>query len=99
MVGRIGEGAIALTPENRQRHVLIERREERFDWVDFACRCPKCGARVERFRTRDLCNQRDTVDFRIAYHFYAECRCGAWIDFIRKPAVSVDDFDMRVEAG
>jgi len=99
MVGRFGEGAVALTPAHRERYALIEHPVETFDWVDFACQCPSCGARVEGFRTKDLCNQRDRVDFRIANHFYAECRCGAWIDFIRKPAVDINDFDMRVEAG
>jgi hypothetical protein len=52
---------------------------------------------VSGFQTRDLCNQLDTLDYRIAYHFHARCRCGAWIDFIRKPARSIEDFDMHVE--
>jgi hypothetical protein len=68
-----------------------------FDWVDLKCSCPHCGRRLDSFRTRDLCNTLDTVDYRIAHHFYAECECGAWIDFIRKPARSLEDFDMRVE--
>jgi len=44
-----------------------------------------------------LCNQQDRVDHRIVQHFYAECRCGAWIDFMRKPATGIEDFDMYVE--
>ena len=99
MVGRISEGAAALTSARRERYVSIERSKEVFDWVDFACSCPSCGARVEGFRTKDLCNQADTVDFRIANHFYAECHCGAWIDFIRKPAVGINNFDMRFDVG
>jgi len=99
MVGRIGEGAAALTFVRRERHVLIERTEEAFDWVDFACLCPNCGARLDSFQTKDLCNQADTVDYRIAYHFYAECHCGAWIDFIRKPAAGINNFDMRFDVG
>jgi len=97
MVGRFGEGATALTLAHHEPHTLIDRPEESFDWVDFACPCPSCGACVKGFRTKDLCNQRDRVDFRVVQHFYAECRCGAWIDFIRKPAIDISDFEMRVE--
>jgi rubredoxin len=97
MVGRISEGSAALTAERSERHIQIERAEEAFDRVDLTCLCPNCGALVEGFRTKDLCNQLDKVDYRIAYHLYAECRCGTWIDFIRKPATSIEDFDMHVE--
>jgi hypothetical protein len=97
MVGRITEGSAALAAERSERHILIERAEDAHDHVDFTCPCPNCGARIEGFRTKDLCNQFDTVDPRIVYHFYAECRCGTWIDFIRKPAVNIEDFDMHVD--
>lgn len=98
MVGRSSDGASALEAGRSERHVCVERPEEAFDKVDFVYPCPNCGTLVDGFRTKDLCRQQDTVDFRVAYHFYAECRCGAWIDFIRKPAAGIDDFDTRVEA-
>ena len=97
MVGRINEGAAALTAARSERHIVIERTEDAFDRVDCACLCPSCGAKITTFKTKDLCNQFDTVDYRIAYHFYAECHCGTWIDFIRKPAAGIEDFDMHVE--
>jgi hypothetical protein len=65
--------------------------------VSYKCRCPSCGRELSDFRTRDLCNVRDTVDYRITYHFYAVCECGTWVDFIRKPASGIEDFDTSVE--
>ena len=91
------EGPVALEFPPEQRPPLTQPPEEDFDWVDYKCRCPDCGTEVTGFRTKDLCNQLDTVDHRIAYHFYATCPCGAWIDFIRKTARGIEDFDMYVE--
>ena len=102
MVGRMPEGAAALEAGRSEHHILIERTgqiEQTYDRVDFACLCPNCGAEITDFQTKDLCNQFDTVDYRIAYHFYAECRCGTWLDFIRKPAIGIADFEVRVETG
>lgn len=98
MSGRTGEGSAALRTCGSEHSFSIESTEGAFDWVDYTCCCPSCGALVKDFRTKDLCNQRDRVDHRIAYHFYAECACGAWLDFIRKPASGIEDFDMYVEA-
>jgi len=89
------DGSAVLPHREPQR--LGDPCEGAFDWVDYKCQCPHCGRQVNGFRTKDLCNMLDTVDYRIAHHFYAECECGAWIDFIRKPAGSADDFDMAVE--
>jgi hypothetical protein len=97
MSGRIGDGSAALTTSRSEHPLGVDSAAAAFDWVDYACCCPSCGAEIEVFRTKDLCNQRDRVDHRITYHFYAECGCGAWIDFIRKPAAGIDDFDMYVE--
>ena len=97
MSGREGEGSVTLASSRHEHRFFLEPPDSTFDWVDFKCRCPNCGAQVQTFQTKDLCNQLDTVDHRIVYHFYAECRCGAWIDFIRKPAAGIEDFDMHVE--
>ena len=89
------DGSVTLeSPDEEPQHL---DSEETFDWVDYRCSCPHCGKELNDFRTRDLCNMRDTIEYRIAYHFYAVCKCGAWIDFIRKPASNIDDFDMQVE--
>jgi len=97
MAGKKTEGPPALGSQHAQPPLATELADEHFDWVDYACPCPHCGAEVTGFQTRDLCNQLDTLDYRIVYHFHARCRCGAWIDFIRKPARSIEDFDMHVE--
>jgi hypothetical protein len=97
MAGKKTEGPVALETPHEELQPSSKPSKTTFDRVDYECPCPNCGAPVSGFRTKDLCNQFDTVDFRIAHHFYAECQCGAWIDFIRKTADSIDDFDMRVE--
>ena len=71
--------------------------EALFDWVGYQGTCPQCGAGLDKFRTKDACNQLDTVDYRTVNHFYAACACGAWIDFVRKSARDIQDFEMRVE--
>jgi hypothetical protein len=97
MAGKKTEGPATLGSHHDLPPLASDVSDERFDWVDYTCPCPRCGAEVAGFRTRDLCNQMDTLDYRIAYHFYARCRCGAWLDFMRKPADGIEDFDTRVE--
>jgi hypothetical protein len=97
MAGRGTDGSVALESPHMEPEPLHEPSEETFDWVDHECPCPNCGAPVTDFRTKDLCNMLDTVDFRIVHHFYAECKCGTWIDFIRKTADGIEDFDRRTE--
>lgn len=97
MTGKTREGSVTLEAPQKKPHFLAKPPGESFDWVDYRCRCPNCGAEVDGFRTRDLCNQLDTVDYRIAYHFYATCKCGVWIDFIRRAAQGIEDFDKYSE--
>ncbi len=97
MAAEGSDGPATLEPFAQEPQLPSKLDQGLFDWVDFKCSCPDCGRLLSGFRTRDLCNTLDTVDYRIAHHFYAECECGAWIDFIRKPAGSIEDFDMRVE--
>jgi hypothetical protein len=97
MAGKKIDGPLAVESLHEALPTARELSEPSFDRVDYECPCPNCGALVRGFRTRDLCNQLDTVDYRIAHHFYAECECGAWIDFIRRAAGGIDDFDMYVD--
>lgn len=97
MAAEGSDGPATLEPFAQEPRFSNELPEGLFDWVDFKYPCPDCGRLLGGFRTRDLCNTLDTVDYRIAQHFYAECECGAWIDFVRKPASSIEDFDMHVE--
>ena len=91
------DGSVAFESSRAELELASGLPEATLDWVDYRCPCPDCGAEVSGFRTKDLCNTLDTVDYRIAYHFYAECECGAWIDFIRKAAKGIEDFDVHVE--
>lgn len=97
MAARQTDGSVTLKSPDEEARLLSERPDATFDWIDFKCSCPNCGRALSDFRTKDLCNTLDTLDYRIAYYFYAECECGTWIDFIRKPASSIEDFDVRVE--
>lgn len=97
MTGRTIEDPVAFESPEEQRQSLGELSQSTFDWVDYQCPCPNCGAQVTDFRTRDLCNLLDTVDYRTTNHFYAMCTCGTCIDFIRKTATGIEDFDRRVE--
>jgi len=91
------DGSLTFKSAKAHSRPLPELVNKTFDWVDYRCLCPDCGAEVTGFRTRDLCNVLDTVDYRITNHFYATCKCGTCIDFIRKPAKGIEDFDRHVE--
>jgi hypothetical protein len=97
MPGSEYDGSAALSPSESLYAAGDEVLDNGFDWVDFRLPCPRCGVEIRDFKTKDLCRQHDMVDYRLIQHFYAECDCGAWIDFIRKPAIGLDDFEMYVE--
>jgi len=65
-----------------------------FDTVNVEINCPKCGAAVDDFQSKDgACDlvliEPDAVD-----HFYSGCpRCGGWISFNR----SYKPIESRVE--
>jgi len=70
-----------------------------FDWVKFEMNCPKCGGKVDGFQTKDLDRSLSVVEINDINNFYAPCdKCGAWIEFDRRPAArsSIADFDMTV---
>ena len=97
IAGRSIDGPVTLDSPEAEPQLLSELAEKTFDWVDYQCSCPNCGAEVTGFRTRDLCNLFDTVDYRITNHFYTTCACGTCIDFIRKRAKGIEDFAGHVE--
>lgn len=70
-----------------------------FDWVNFKCECPECGAEVSGFQTKDLECELQTVEPQLLDHFYSSCgRCGTWIDFYREELRGktwLDDFRME----
>ena len=57
-----------------------------FDYVDFECACPACGALVSGFQTKDTDCLMDTVAVGEARHFYSDCpECDAWVEFTLEP--------------
>ena len=97
MPGKKNEGSTAVPPFRGSPCRTPDSAERTFDWVEYTCPCPNCGAEVDGFQTKDLCRQLDRIDYRTVYHFYAMCHCGTWIDFIRKAARGIDEFDMYTE--
>ena len=56
-----------------------------FDWVDYECDCPKCGATVDVFQTKSRFNQLLKLKPWEVDNFYASCdKCDHWIKFVRK---------------
>jgi hypothetical protein len=65
-----------------------------FNYVDYKTKCPACGAEVNEFQTKDGDVFMRTVSYLTVNNFYGECdKCGYWIEFTRKPAKSIDDFE------
>lgn len=55
-----------------------------FDDVHFEMNCPKCGAMVKGFQSKDLDCTLDLVEPDALQNFYSSCRsCKAWIEFSR----------------
>ena len=68
-----------------------------FDYVSYKMKCPKCGATVDNFQTKDLGCELSVVNYKKINYFYCTCPdCEAWIEFTRKPAKSIKDFKIRV---
>ena len=74
-----------------------------FDYVDFEMDCPKCGARVKDFQTKDLDCLMETVSPRQVSEFYGDCdACGAILYFTRKvpwQIVVEREFNLEVKGG
>ena len=69
-----------------------------FDDVIFSMPCPNCGSIITGFQTKDGDPYLRKVDFHSLRNFYASCKkCHVWVVFNRKPAQSIDDFDLTVE--
>ncbi len=56
-----------------------------FDWIDYEGECPKCGAEVKDFQSKDgPCNLIRLKPWEV-YRFYAMCRnCRSWLEYVRK---------------
>lgn len=73
-----------------------------YDVVDYKMMCPTCGTEIgtgiSRFQTKEgECCLR-TLDYLRVGNFYSRCEsCKTWVEFTRKPATSIADYDMKVE--
>lgn len=73
-----------------------------FNYVNYECECPYCGALVKGFQTKDdniYPLELQSVSYLDICNFYCGCKeCGAWIEFHRNQAKSIDDFIMSYKA-
>lgn len=59
-----------------------------FNWVKFEMACPKCGAKVDGFQTKDGDLTMAEVDALSVCEFYSACpKCDSWIEFHRKKSL------------
>lgn len=69
-----------------------------FDHVDFEMDCPKCGRKMNNFQSKDGECYFNRVKITEVNNFYDSCKhCNAWVEFIRKKAKGLDDFEMKIE--
>lgn len=55
-----------------------------FDYVNFRCACPTCGADVGDFQSKDRMCEMATLEPDDCEHFYASCqKCRTWIEFYK----------------
>lgn len=53
-----------------------------FNYVDYEVACPKCGAPVSGFQTKDGDCCMDTVKPHQVSNFYSSCdKCGFWVEY------------------
>src|SRR5947209_9516122 len=61
-----------------------------FDYVNFECDCPGCGAKLKGFQTKDRACVLDTLMPWEVDCFYTSCdNCGLWVEFRRKGSDAV----------
>jgi hypothetical protein len=55
-----------------------------FDYVNYTCKCPKCGADVSGFQSKDGGCVFETKEMSDVLNFYTSCdQCSEWIEFNR----------------
>lgn len=70
-----------------------------YDIVTFEIKCPTCGVEISQFQTKESDCELGKSDWHKVNNFYALCgKCGTWIEFTRKPAESIAEFDMVIES-
>lgn len=61
-----------------------------FDYVNFEMACPKCGAPLHDFQTKDGDVYMNTVEIEAVTSFYTACpQCKHWVELTRVPPPDV----------
>ncbi len=68
-----------------------------FDYVDFECKCPQCGTKVDGFQSKDGDCSLSKIDFFMVDNFYSSCpKCGLLLQFTlynrKNKKVVIDDY-------
>ena len=70
-----------------------------FDDIKLEIKCPKCGAIVKGFQSKDGPCYLSQLDYWEVDNFYSSCpKCDVWIEFVRKskPKVPLSDYEIIV---
>ena len=58
-----------------------------YDVINVEIPCPKCGATVSVFQSKDANCDLSIIDPTYVNNFYGDCEeCGCWVEYIRDPA-------------
>jgi len=73
-----------------------------YDWVEYSCKCPKCGTKVDGFQTKSGPSMLKVLKVGEVDNFYSSCeKCGTWVEYTLKPdskhLYSIDDYTMSTE--
>lgn len=56
-----------------------------FDYVNFKCKCPKCGEPITDFQTKNSGCSFSMLEYYEVDNFYSNCdKCNLWVDFTLK---------------
>ena len=68
-----------------------------YDHINFTINCPNCGETLNNFQSKDGSCCLLTLELTEVNNFYDCCKkCKTWIEFNRKPAISIKDYDMYI---
>jgi len=71
-----------------------------FDYIKFEMACPKCGAKVSGFQSKDGPCCLIELEYWEVDNFYSSCpQCQTWIEYNRKGArqeVPISDYEQEV---
>ena len=71
-----------------------------FDYIRYVMDCPKCGAEMDSFQSKDGDCCLSTLEFWEVNNFYDSCdKCEAWVEFDLKHREKrgIEDYKMTVE--